>query len=172
MTHTPDLTTMQGVKEAAADCVPSNWLDSLLTGPNKVLPGSGKYSGPDIERLLNAIRERIRSLELPSQWRAISEAPKDGTRFLAWQNGEVYEARFTEENTPRLCFRTHDLFVSERYRIVETLMDGELVKAHVPVEKPWTEEFQHKWTLWTKGFEFEPTHFMPLPSPPTEGEKK
>ncbi len=43
-------------------CVPTSWLDDLLTGPNAVLKGKGGTWGcPDIERLLNAIRERMRS---------------------------------------------------------------------------------------------------------------
>lgn len=43
----------------AADLIPSNWLDSLLSGPEKVV-GKHPYGGLDIERLLNALRERIR----------------------------------------------------------------------------------------------------------------
>ena len=43
-----------------ADLVPSSWLDPLLTGPDKVLHGEpGTWGCPEIETLLNAIRERI-----------------------------------------------------------------------------------------------------------------
>lgn len=42
-----------------AACVPSNWLDPLLTGPKKI---AEFHSGQDVERLLNAVRERIRTL--------------------------------------------------------------------------------------------------------------
>jgi hypothetical protein len=42
-------------------CVPSSWLDPLLTGPNKVI-GSHPFDCPDIERLLKAIRARIAAL--------------------------------------------------------------------------------------------------------------
>jgi hypothetical protein len=41
-----------------ADRIPTNWLDPMLTGPSAVLKGYD-YKGPDIERLLNAIRARI-----------------------------------------------------------------------------------------------------------------
>lgn len=43
------------------NCVPHSWLDPLLTGEQAVLKGKGGTWGcPDIERLLNAVRERLR----------------------------------------------------------------------------------------------------------------
>jgi len=43
-----------------AACVPTNWCDSLLTGPHAVLiHRKGSYTGADIERLLLAIKKRI-----------------------------------------------------------------------------------------------------------------
>lgn len=39
--------------------VPNNWLDPLLTGPHAVI-GEPPYGDPDIERLMNAVRERVR----------------------------------------------------------------------------------------------------------------
>lgn len=50
------------VKEAlaeAADKIPTNWLDPLLTGPDAVLKGNGPWGCPDIERLLLAIKKRL-----------------------------------------------------------------------------------------------------------------
>lgn len=44
--------------------IPTNWLDSLLTGPSKVLPDSQSYTCPDIERLLLAVRDRIAALPI------------------------------------------------------------------------------------------------------------
>lgn len=56
-------------REACAKCVPSNWLDPLLTGPKKVIPDG--VDCPTVERLLNAIRERILArTALPSTERA------------------------------------------------------------------------------------------------------
>lgn len=43
----------------AAEAVPTNWLDPLLTGPSKVI-GDPPYNGKDIEALLDAIREHMR----------------------------------------------------------------------------------------------------------------
>jgi hypothetical protein len=45
--------------EEAARCVPSNWCDSMLTGPDKVAEFD---DGPAVELLLNAVRNRIRAL--------------------------------------------------------------------------------------------------------------
>ena len=40
------------------DAFPSNWCDPLLTGKNAVI-GHPPYDCQDIERLLNAVRERL-----------------------------------------------------------------------------------------------------------------
>ncbi len=42
-----------------AACVPTNWCDSLLTGPNAILPDKGPYTAEHVERLLLAIKKRI-----------------------------------------------------------------------------------------------------------------
>lgn len=44
-------------RRTLADCIPSSWLDPLLSGPTAVI-GNPPYNGKDIERLLNAIRDR------------------------------------------------------------------------------------------------------------------
>ncbi len=49
-------------RSAVLAAIPTNWLDSLLTGPNKVLPSSHAYTNPDIERLLRAIKARLEAL--------------------------------------------------------------------------------------------------------------
>ena len=49
-------------REALEEAIPSNWCDPLLTGPAAALPaGKHTYTEADIERLLNAIRERVRA---------------------------------------------------------------------------------------------------------------
>lgn len=42
------------------EAFPTNWTDGLLTGPNAVI-GNPPFGCPDIEALLHAIKERIRS---------------------------------------------------------------------------------------------------------------
>jgi len=49
-------------KESVLKCIPTTWLDPLLTGDSKVIHGA--FDCRDIERLLRTIRDRI--LELPN----------------------------------------------------------------------------------------------------------
>lgn len=49
-------------QQSVLDAIPTNWLDGLLTGPDKVLPNSHAYTAPDIERLLKAVRARLAAL--------------------------------------------------------------------------------------------------------------
>lgn len=45
---------------ACANCVPTNWLDSLLSGRKRVLKGKpGTWSCPEIEELLLRVKARI-----------------------------------------------------------------------------------------------------------------
>lgn len=53
--------TDKEITERLADAIPSSWLDPLLTGKNKVI-GEPPYDCPDIEHLLNGIRERIKAI--------------------------------------------------------------------------------------------------------------
>jgi len=41
------------------DCLPTNWLDPMLTGKNAVL-GKNPWGCPDIENLINAIRKKMK----------------------------------------------------------------------------------------------------------------
>lgn len=50
-------------REQCAACIPTSWLDPLLTGPNKVAEFS---DGPAIEKLLRAVRDRILQRPLSS----------------------------------------------------------------------------------------------------------
>jgi hypothetical protein len=47
---------------AEVACVPTTWLDPLLTGPDAVI-GKPPYGCPDIERLLSAIRSRVEAVQ-------------------------------------------------------------------------------------------------------------
>jgi hypothetical protein len=49
-------------RQAALDAVPTNWVDSLLTGPDAVI-GKYPFGCPDIQNLLLAIRRRIAEIE-------------------------------------------------------------------------------------------------------------
>ncbi len=49
----------QELRELIKSAIPTNWLDPLLTGKDKVLPDGYKYTPADIENLLNAIRKQV-----------------------------------------------------------------------------------------------------------------
>ncbi len=50
-------------QQQVLDAIPTNWLDSLLTGPKKVVGEVGEhYSARDIERVLQGVRARITAL--------------------------------------------------------------------------------------------------------------
>lgn len=66
---------MTDLQQDLAACIPSNWLDPLLTGPDAALRGNGRWGCEDIERLLNGIRERMQ------RHAAIAEAVRDAERY-------------------------------------------------------------------------------------------
>lgn len=47
--------------EEAAKCVPTNWVDSLLTGPNGLDAAKRRIDCRVIEKLLRGIQDRIRT---------------------------------------------------------------------------------------------------------------
>jgi len=49
---------MKVSSDALLACIPTNWLDPMLTGPQRVV-GDPPYDCRDIERVLLAIRYRI-----------------------------------------------------------------------------------------------------------------
>lgn len=58
-----------GVREATikecAKCVPTNWCDALLTGPDA--PRNLPFSNRDVEQLLRGIQDRIRALSITGE---------------------------------------------------------------------------------------------------------
>ena len=50
---------LASLRTGAVECIPNNWLDPLLTGPNAVIHDSPPI---EVEDLLNALRERVRAL--------------------------------------------------------------------------------------------------------------
>ena len=55
---------MEAFRERAANVIPTNWVDPLLSGETAVLPGYGPWGCPDIERLLQTIAAEIRALSV------------------------------------------------------------------------------------------------------------
>lgn len=54
----------QNLIEECAKCVPTNWCDVLLTGPDAP---KGSLTNRDVERLLRGIQDRIRALSTTGQ---------------------------------------------------------------------------------------------------------
>jgi hypothetical protein len=53
--------------QQALDAVPTNWLDPMLTGPDKVIGDGGlmhgdRYTSRDIESVLREVRKRLGEL--------------------------------------------------------------------------------------------------------------
>lgn len=53
----------ESVIDECAKCVPTNWCDELLTGPNALRP---PLDDRGVEQLLRGIQDRIRALKLPA----------------------------------------------------------------------------------------------------------
>ena len=51
------------MKDLILKAIPKNWLDPLLTGPNKVI-GPAPYNSIDIENVLGGVRDRISKMPL------------------------------------------------------------------------------------------------------------
>lgn len=49
---------VSGTLDPVLACIPTNWLDPMLTGPQRVI-GDPPYDCRDIERVLLAVRYRI-----------------------------------------------------------------------------------------------------------------
>lgn len=53
----------ESMRRACVEAIPTSWLDSLLSGSDGL--GKPPWNGPDIERLLRAVKARLESIEIP-----------------------------------------------------------------------------------------------------------
>lgn len=101
-----------------------------------------------------------------ADWQPIETAPTEPyAKFLAVNHdGEVWVA--AREQHGRLVFRTHQFREPKRFTMRK--IDGEEWlredKAYCEQHSAW----EDNWTLWTQGYEFKPTHWMPLPDAPVQ----
>lgn len=81
-----------------------------------------------------------------AQWQPIETAPKDGTEVLLFAPGRLTYGAWVEPS-PEPNIKYRDGFAPE----------------------PEWEDFEPYWSSWDGGFttEHPPTHWMPLPPPPT-----
>ena len=80
-----------------AGCVPTSWLDSLLTGPDACLPaGKYRYTPSDIDRLLLGIKNRIEAFQ--------DEGTPGSHRF---RDGECCDCGQKTADDPAKCRENH-----------------------------------------------------------------
>lgn len=100
------------------------------------------------------------------EWQDIDSAPRDGTPFLALNSDfEVWVAKY-EQRHGRLCFRQNHWRDSYKYIVRE--IDGCEWRHYSQDFGRDNSGWTNHWSLWTKGYEFQPTHWLPLPHPPKE----
>ena len=100
-----------------------------------------------------------------AEWQSMESAPKDGTPFIALNHDrEVWTARYDDQG--RLNYRTNSYHEPRRFEIIKH--DGEeLLREDKDFAKR-NECWRSDWTIWSRLYEFKPTHWMPLPTPPQE----
>src|SRR5690242_15859950 len=92
---------------------------------------------------------------------------KDGRKFFAAQDGEVYVAKYvTDTVPPQIVFRQHRNRVDRRYYYANLDLGFIGFPARISRMEPVTEEFEHIWRTETRGFVFNPTHWASYEEPP------
>ena len=97
-------------------------------------------------------------------WKTIDTVPRDGKPFLTINHdGEIWLAKYEiGAGSPRLCFRTNSRREPRSYIVHK--VDGK--KLLEPTNGSEADTWDSCWTIWTRLYEFVPTHWMALPPPP------
>lgn len=102
-----------------------------------------------------------------TDWQDIKTAPRDGTPFIALNHDrEVWVSKYDENQ--RLLFRTNYRSEPRSFQIIEH--DGEQLLREDKEFAEANECWSSAWTIWSRLYEFKPTHWMELPEPPKEAE--
>jgi hypothetical protein len=93
------------------------------------------------------------------EWKPIESAPRGCVPFLALnEDRECHVAAYDKDG--RLMRRSHQ----QRFPQSFVVEGGKKVLVSEGFE------FNSDWSLWTKGYDFKPTHWLPLPAPPSQEE--
>ena len=104
-----------------------------------------------------------------TEWQLIETAPKDGSVFLALNHDtEVFPAKYYTDRKPaQIAYRTCQQRFPEKHTKM-ALADGSYGWVRDEDFAKENEGFDCHWSFWQAMYEFKPTHWMPLPEPPTE----
>lgn len=98
-------------------------------------------------------------------WSDLSNAPKDGTPFFALNHDkEVWVARYDRDG--RIQYRWNGRHEPRSFE-VRQINGEEWLKEDKQFAKD-GEQWVSQWTIWSRLYEFRPTHFLPLPAPPEQ----
>lgn len=97
-----------------------------------------------------------------STWQPISTAPRNKVPFIALVGGLPYKAFFDEGGRFIRVTHTNKVGMGAEYRI-HNINGTELREL---IKKGAEPEYEVSQIIWSAGFNYEPTHWMPLPPPP------
>lgn len=98
-----------------------------------------------------------------SEWQPIETAPKDKAFIALNHDGEIFPAKYIED---RLVYRLNSRREPRKFEI--RMIDGERLLKEDEGYAMKNERWCSEWAYWSRLYEFEPTHWIPLPAPPPE----
>lgn len=96
-----------------------------------------------------------------SDWKDISEAPKDKPFLALNHDGEIWVAKYDEDG--RLYYRHSCRHEPRKWEVV--VYDGEEYLREDKEFAARNEKWEANWVIWSRLFEFRPTHWSKLPDP-------